>query len=1171
MIVSYNGIEYDIITPISRDNVTPEIIDRVKENYNTASTTQSPLAIDLDGDGVETVGTDSRVFFDHDGNGFAENTGWIGKDDGILVRDINNNGQVDSGAELFGNNSALSTGQKAANGFEALKDLDSNHDGVFNNQDAAWNEVKVWKDANQDGDVDTGELMTLEQAGIAGINLSYNQQNTTDANGNTHAQVGTIIKTDGTSGTVTDVWFDADYANTIDKTEVTIPDDIKALPEVEGFGNVHSLQAAMALDSSGALKTLVQQFMAETDIVARDAILNNLIYHWAGVQDMDPNGRDPTQVYGKVIDDTRKVEALEEFLGEDYLGTWCWGERDPNPHGQAAPLLLKAFDDLKEYVNQQLLSQSHYKTLLESIQLTYDDQTETWSANVDGAVAALRTLYNQDNAGGLAVLQEFAKLVSTYGNMGTVVIDAFRAQGNVEGSSFDTELTNFALVNYSGTSGNDTIEGDDGANYLLGQGGNDRLFGNGGNDILIGGSGDDYLNGGNGADTYRFEAGFGNDTLDNNDDNASADEPDVVEFGEGIFKENVSIERQGFDLILRVSYDADENGYVRADDTLRIYSYFNQQGTTAATVNSIKFADGTSWDYNYVIANWNSVPGAGGGVTLEGDRYDNTMNGTAYDDIFIGHAGVDTINGKAGNDRIMGGRDDDNLNGGDGDDIYIWNLGDGMDTINDSGNHDRISFGSGITYEDLKFRQEGNNLRIIVKNDETQGMLIVNFFYRDSYQIEELYFYDGKLVNLTEAPLVLQQFNTAETIELTNNGDTVYGNGGFDTINGGSGNDTIVGGKGNDSLSGSYGNDTYIWNLGDGMDTISDNEGENVIQLGGGISLSDLTFSRNVNNLNIIVNGEENQGITIANYFIRNDRQKYTLNFADGSSVNLAQVGLTLQQGDSDDNISTMDYDDVIYGNGGNDTIYSNGGNDIIIGGKGNDVLYGSYGNDTYIWNLGDGMDTISDNEGENVIQLGGGISLSNLTFSRDVNNLNIIVNGEENQGITIANYFIRNDRQKYTLKFADGSSVNLAQVGLTLQQGDSDDNISTMDYDDVIYGNGGNDTIYSNGGNDIIIGGKGNDVLYGSYGNDTYIWNLGDGLDTISDNEGENVIQLGDGISLSDLTFSRDVNNLVIVVKGEENQGIIIADYFTSSSRQKQTIEFADGSNVNLAQVGLT
>ena len=55
-------------------------------------------------------------------------------------------------------------GKKAKNGFEALKDLDSNQDYVFDQNDAAWNEVKVWKDSNSNGIVDEGELLTMEQA-----------------------------------------------------------------------------------------------------------------------------------------------------------------------------------------------------------------------------------------------------------------------------------------------------------------------------------------------------------------------------------------------------------------------------------------------------------------------------------------------------------------------------------------------------------------------------------------------------------------------------------------------------------------------------------------------------------------------------------------------------------------------------------------------------------------------------------------------------------------------------------------------------------------------------------------------------------------------------------------------------------------------------------------------
>ena len=95
----------------SKDTYTKLIIDTTEIARRQAS----PLVIDLDGDGVvETNKEDSGIHFDHDDNGFAEKSGWVGKDDGLLVRDINGNGQIDNGTELFGNNSVLSSGQKAA-------------------------------------------------------------------------------------------------------------------------------------------------------------------------------------------------------------------------------------------------------------------------------------------------------------------------------------------------------------------------------------------------------------------------------------------------------------------------------------------------------------------------------------------------------------------------------------------------------------------------------------------------------------------------------------------------------------------------------------------------------------------------------------------------------------------------------------------------------------------------------------------------------------------------------------------------------------------------------------------------------------------------------------------------------------------------------------------------
>jgi hypothetical protein len=103
---------------------------------------------------VETLGKTAGIHFDHDGNKFAEQTGWVGKNDGMLVWDKNGNGQIDNGAELFGNNTVLKNGSKADNGFSGLADLDSNKDGKVDANDAAASQLRVFKDANSNGVVD---------------------------------------------------------------------------------------------------------------------------------------------------------------------------------------------------------------------------------------------------------------------------------------------------------------------------------------------------------------------------------------------------------------------------------------------------------------------------------------------------------------------------------------------------------------------------------------------------------------------------------------------------------------------------------------------------------------------------------------------------------------------------------------------------------------------------------------------------------------------------------------------------------------------------------------------------------------------------------------------------------------------------------------------------------
>ncbi|APC95729.1 hypothetical protein [Francisella tularensis] len=160
-----------------------------------------PLTFDLDGDGIETLSVEEGVLFDHEAKQVREGTGWISADDGLLVRDIDGNGTIDSGRELFGDNTLKADGTKAKDGFDALSDLDTNADGVFNSKDDAFDSVQVWQDKDQDGVTDAGELTSLVEAGISSIDLNAKTVNQSVAGGILR-KTSTATNTDGTTTAV---------------------------------------------------------------------------------------------------------------------------------------------------------------------------------------------------------------------------------------------------------------------------------------------------------------------------------------------------------------------------------------------------------------------------------------------------------------------------------------------------------------------------------------------------------------------------------------------------------------------------------------------------------------------------------------------------------------------------------------------------------------------------------------------------------------------------------------------------------------------------------------------------------------------------------------------------------------------------------------------------------
>lgn len=180
------------------------------------------------------------------------------------------------------------------------------------------------------------------------------------------------------------------------------------------------------------------------------------------------------------------------------------------------------------------------------------------------------------------------------------------------------------------------------------------------------------------------------------------------------------------------------------------------------------------------------------------------------------------------------------------------------------------------------------------------------------------------------------------------------GTAGNDTINGTTGIDTISGGKGNDSLNGGSGNDTYIFNLGDGYDTIYDVGGiyvNNVLRLGQGITKDNIILSKIANDLVITFTNNTADKITVKNQFSTTSTVISTIYFSNNEVLYYSTNPLNITGTAGNDSIVGTTYTDSIVGGDGNDTITDSSANGIknyLQGGKGNDSISGGNGDETW-------------------------------------------------------------------------------------------------------------------------------------------------------------------------------------------------------------------------------
>ncbi len=1069
---------------------------------------RDPLTFDLDGDGLETIGasTTNPILFDHDGDGIKNGTGWVKPDDAFLVLDKNGNGTIDNGLELFGDSTVKSNGQKATDGFDAIADLDTNHDGIVNANDAQFNNLKLWRDLNQDGISQSNELFTLSSQHIVGINVANIEHSQVLPNGNELADKGTFIKDDGSQGEVGVVTGDLGDINLADDTFNRIfPDkldtsNVANLPDMQGSGKVRDLLEATT--QSTRLQTLLTQYSQAQTRAEQMGLIDSMLDAWADTSGMAESLDDRVagvKYESRVFNGQEYVRnplgdlpynVIYEAFGNvrrTYVSDTTLSSAGSTGGGQLGSLPVRDLDNdtLTEEYKQLIASWQQKMHIIEAFNGSYFfglPQTEQPQGARSGLDIVASTNKALKQSAGVVITniplginysqQQLDLLQKSYESIRTSVYNALLLQ-----TRFKPLLDQIGLV----------ID----------------------------------------QDGIRLDFSELTNTFKQKlSSNPVQGVIDLIEFNVATRDLLIDTDWGRWDLLeadIDLAHTSEE---IRA--TLKFYGILSvgNDGFLEAGTTIDDFILGDSSD--------NLIRGNGGKDLIYGYGGNDTILGSGLSDSLFGGSGNDIIGASAtiestrGNERgtsnyLEGGTGNDLLYGSGGSDTYYFNRGDGVDVIDepfgstvhaDSG-VDKLQFGPEISSSDLILRRPMNSQDLVVRFVDSEDQITIkNWYLHSRYRLESFNFADGTVWSkekITQDGLISEGTSGNDNISsIGEYGNTLYGYGGNDTILGsglsdslfgGSGNDIIgasatiestrgnergtsnylEGGTGNDLLYGSGGSDTYYFNRGDGVDVIDEPFGSTVhadsgvdkLQFGPEISSSDLILRRPMNSQDLVVRFVDSEDqITIKNWYLHSRYRLESFNFADGtvwSKEKITQDGLISEGTSGNDNISSIgEYGNTLYGYGGNDTILGSGLSDSLFGGSGNDIIGASA--------------TIESTRGN----------------------------------------------ERGTSNYLEGGTGN-----------------------DLLYGSGGSDTYYFNRGDGV-------DVIDEPFGS------------TVHADSGVDKLQFGPEISSSDLILRRPMNSQDLVVRFVDSEDqITIKNWYLHSRYRLESFNFADGTVWNGSIVG--
>lgn len=577
-----------------------------------------------------------------------------------------------------------------------------------------------------------------------------------------------------------------------------------------------------------------------------------------------------------------------------------------------------------------------------------------------------------------------------------------------------------------------------------------------------------------------------------------------------------------------------------------------------------------------------NIRGSAGFDWINGDSGNDVIDGGGDDDVLIGDAGSDRISGGLGNDYLAGGSGDDyffdanrtwGLYGNAGNDILVG--GAGLDSLyGDDGDDLFVVDQDGGTTWDVYHGQAGSDT---VSYERFNSGISINLDNRGSFS------WDSQAISAygdgiaTIENLTGTQFSDTLIFDYRNNiirglggNDTIYAGAGYDILEGGAGADRLYGHGDVDTASYEHSSAGVIVDFSTGTALGGDATGDlfyEIENLRGSAHSDDLTGNAGFNTIEGLA-GDDVFRWTAGNDIIQGGTGFDTFDLsAAPAAVNVsyaytAEPTATISGMGSTRIIGI----EAIIGTAFNDIIEmaSTGATEsqdnIIDGGAGNDTLEGGAGADTYIFRRGSGSDTIYENSyfnGNDVIALQDELDWRDISIAgAGGSNLVVSIRGSSDSITAFANF-------NYVTSGSNAGIHNHLIKGIALGAGGQLD-VSLIDWTpagagsesgttiygaqnkaDVIFAYGGNDTIYAAGSSsayenrgNIIYAGDGNDSIYSSSGDDQFIFERGNGVDTLRDTGGIDTIVMGPSVNPEDVIFE-------VKVTGTGPAGGQIADLY--------------------------